>query len=513
LYKLIFPKGSNEAILEPVIPPVNKMNFTNNSVWNILEIDPQRLLVCTTTNGFYVYHKVTGTYQHFNKKNGLPTDFTCAVLEDSKHNYWMSTKEGLSFIDSKNFSIVNYTVKNGAFNCDFNFKCCAKTNENELFFGSKQGIVMFKPDSIRTDKTTYPLLINEFRIFDDVVRQELSDKDTIVLKHDENFFSFEFSLLDFRNPKEICYKYQLLKFDKTARLISDGTNSVSYTDVPPGKYRFLLSAYNQADTANQKKIEVLVNIEPAFYQTKVFKIVIVFILISILGSILLLYIRRQVLRGKLYKMELDLLRAQINPHFIFNTLTSIQHSILLNTKNVAIDYLSRFSRLMRMCLDYSRMDYIVLEKALNFYLTYVSVESLNLDEEIDFTVHVDEGIDTGKLEISPMLIQPFIENAIVHGLSPKNKDMQIKLSIGKAKDILICTVEDNGIGRVKASEIAKKKANAHQSMGIEISWKSILLQLKGKKGAKDFVKITDNYDEEGKPTGTTVCLKIPFRIK
>ena len=476
-------------------------------------MDSSRLMACTTTNGFYIYDKQNGSLLHFNKKNGLPTDFTCAIIKDHNQNFWMSTKEGLSFINSKDTSVTNYTIKNGPSNCDFNFKCYAKTNNNFLLFGSKQGIVFFHPDSIKPDTTKYPLMINEFRIFDDVVRWEISDKDTIVLHHDQNFFSFDFSLLDFRNPKEIGYKYQLLNYNKTERLMTDGSNSVSYTNVPPGKYHFQLTGYNPADSANfnQQKIDVVVIVKPAFYQTLLFQTTVILIIIVIIGVILLSYIRRQLLKGRLYKMELDLLRAQINPHFIFNTLTSIQHTILMNSKDVAVDYLSRFSRLMRMCLDYSRMEYISLEKALQFYITYVSVESVNLDETIDFQIQVEEAIDSNKTEISPMLIQPFIENAIVHGLSPKNKNMQLTLTINKAGSVLICTIGDNGIGRVKAAEIAQKKAHAHQSMGIEITRKSILLQLQSRNRIKDSVTIADNYDEKGNPTGTMVCLKIPFR--
>lgn len=513
LYKLNFLKDFEKGTFEPVIPAVSEANLTNNSVWNIIEMDSTRLMVCTTTNGFYMYDKRNGSLQHFNKKNGLPTDFTCAIIKDHNQNYWMSTKEGLSFINLNDTSVTNYTIKNGPSNCDFNFKCCAKTNNNFLLFGSKQGIVFFHPDSIKPDTTKYPLMINEFRIFDDVVRWEVSDKDTIVLHHDQNFFSFEFSLLDYRNPREIGYKYQLLNYNKAERLMTDGSNSVSYTNVPPGKYHFQLTGYNPADSANfnQQKIDVVVIVKPAFYQTLLFKSTVILIIIVIIGVILLSYIRRQLLKGRLYKMELDLLRAQINPHFIFNTLTSIQHTILMNSKDVAVDYLSRFSRLIRMCLDYSRMEYISLEKALQFYITYVSVESVNLDETIDFQIQVDEAIDSNKIEISPMLIQPFIENAIVHGLSPKNKNMQLTLTINKAGSVLICTIGDNGIGRVKAAEIAQKKAHAHQSMGIEITRKSILLQMQSKNHIKDSVTITDNYDEKGNATGTLVCLKIPFR--
>ncbi|MGE0076753.1 MAG: two-component regulator propeller domain-containing protein [Bacteroidales bacterium] len=512
LYRLTFSEDSCNAYAESIIPSTNERNYTNNSIWNILEIDKNRLMVCTTTNGFYFYDTNTNSFQHFNENNGLPTDFTCAVLKDHNQNLWVSTKEGITYIDSKNFNFKNYTIKCGPFNCDFNFKCCAKTNNNILLFGSKQGIVYFNPDSIKQDISDYPLLINEFRVFDNIVRSELSDKDTIVLKHDENFFTFEFSLLDYRNSKEIRYKYQLLKYNKKERIVSDGANIASYTDVPPGKYCFRLTGFNSTETSNQKTIEVIIIIQPAFYQTTLFKAAIILILLGIVVAILLFYIRRQVLRGRLYKMELDLLRAQINPHFIFNTLTSIQHTILMSSKNVAVDHLAKFSRLMRMCLDYSRIDYIPLEKALQFYTTYVSVESVNLDEEIDFQIKLDETIDPCNVEISPMLIQPFIENAIIHGLATKNKDMELLLSIKRTDEFLTCTIQDNGIGRKKAEEIVKKKASGHKSMGIEISKKSILLQMKSKIFSQDSLTITDDYDENGNPSGTTVNLNIPYKL-
>lgn len=512
LYALTFSKDSNSADISQVIPSINGSNFVNNSVWNILEIDSSKLIVCTTTNGFYVYNKSTNAFQHFTSKDGLSSDFICAVLKDHHQNIWMSTKEGVSSFDTKHFALKNHSVKDGSRDCDFNFKCCAKTNSNILLFGSKQGIVYFNPDSIMQDTLRYPLLINEFKVFDSIVKRELSTGDTILLRHDENFFSFEFSMLDFRNPDEIKYKYQLLNYQKQERTITDGANVVTYTDVPPGEYKFKLTGLYSTNSNNSQLIEVVVIIKPAFYQTLIFKLLMFVMLVAIVGVVLLFYIRRKFLRGQLYKMELDLLRAQINPHFIFNTLTSIQHTIIANDKNVAVEQLAKFSRLMRMCLDYSRLDYIPLDKALNFYKTYVAVESVNLDEAIDFQITIEKTIDPAILEVSPMLIQPFIENAIVHGLAPKNKNMKLFLSINILKDVLSCTIEDNGIGREKASEIAKNKAKAHKSMGIEISKKSILLQMKDNVFKQESLIIIDKYNENGIPAGTKVNLKIPYRL-
>ncbi|HRX67498.1 MAG TPA: hypothetical protein P5200_03945, partial [Tenuifilaceae bacterium] len=168
-------------------------------------------------------------------------------------------------------------------------------------------------------------------------------------------------------------------------------------------------------------------------------------------------------------------------------------------------------RLMRMSLDYSRLEYVSLEKAMQFYQTFVKVHSLNLDENIEFNVTIDGSIDSEKVKISPMLIQPFLENAIVHGLTPKNKEMKIDFTIAKAGKLLECVIRDNGVGRKKAAEINQKKKSGHKSVGIEITRKSILAQLKKGNFIKESFRIEDNFDEQGNPVGTTVYLKIPFK--
>jgi ligand-binding sensor domain-containing protein len=512
LNKLTNNSKSKEYGIETAIPAINDTNYSSNSIWSLLEIDGKNLFVSTTNNGFYIYNKELNNFKHFGKTEGLSTDFTCTVLKDKKNNLWLSTKEGITYIDSTYQTLRNYPIKNGQYNSDFTFKCGAITGGNFILFGSKQGIVYFNPDSIKNNSIVSPLFVNEFRVFDRVARREVAHGDTIILKHDRNFFSFEFSQLDFRNPKEIIYNFQLLKYDKAEREVSNNFNSVSYTNVPPGNYTFRLNSYTSRNLNSPKTIEITLIIQPAFYQTGWFIVSIVLTIALIVASIIISIVRRQVLRARLQKMELDLLRSQINPHFIFNTLTSIQHTILTSSKNDAIDILSRFSRLMRMFLDYSRMEYIPLSKSILFYETFVAVHSVNLDEKIDFKLDVDKRIDPEKIKISPMLIQPFLENAIVHGLSPKGKDMRLRLEIHQQEGWLSCTIQDNGIGRKKAGEISLKKAKGHKSMGIEISSKSILLQLKKAKFIKESFSIVDNFDENGNASGTTVYLKIPYQV-
>jgi sensor histidine kinase YesM len=164
-----------------------------------------------------------------------------------------------------------------------------------------------------------------------------------------------------------------------------------------------------------------------------------------------------------------------------------------------------------MCLDYSRIEYITLSKALDFYNTFVSIESVNLDEAIDFTITIDENINPENIEISPMLLQPFIENAIIHGLAPRNKNMKLHLEIYKEDKYLRCVLTDNGIGREKAAELNSIKKKSHQSVGIELTKKGIVLQLQKDVKKGTHFEIIDNYDENNNPIGTTVNLKIAYR--
>ena len=500
-------------ILEAAIPPISEDNYSNNSFWSITDIDENKLIAATTTNGYYIYNKQTGEYSHFGKANGLSTDFLCTALTDINGNVWLSTKESISQLDTEECLLNNYSIKQGQYNSDFTFKCGARTQNNYMLFGSKQGIMFFHPDSVKTTQTKSPLYVNEVRVFDNVVSSELTSGDTIWLKHNENFFSLEFSLLDYRNPQDIEYEYQLISYDRTPRSVAQSLNAVSYTNVPPGHYTFSLTSRVPSESDSEQTIEIALLVQPAYYQTLWFKVGVALILLAGLLWIIVSAFRRKVLYGRLQKMELDMLRSQINPHFIFNTLTSIQHTIMSSSKEDAVNILSRFSRLMRMFLDYSRLDYIPLDKALQFYSTYVTVHSVNLDEVIDFNISIDGAIDQQKVKISPMLVQPFLENAIVHGLSPKNRDMKLTLEIAMENHWLSCIVADNGIGREKAMEIKAKKAKAHSSVGIEISSKSILLQLQKGRFIEESFTIVDNFDKQGKPLGTTVYLKIPYKTE
>jgi LytS/YehU family sensor histidine kinase len=246
------------------------------------------------------------------------------------------------------------------------------------------------------------------------------------------------------------------------------------------------------------------------------------IFILIVGVVLvIIYARRQRLRQELneanYKAKITdisfaALRSQMNPHFIFNCLNSIKYFTEQNNNEAASEYLSKFARLIRRILDNARCEKITLEEEIDSLKLYLELEAMRFKEKLQFIFDVKDNVDTDFIEIPPMIIQPYIENAIWHGLMPKENGGLLKVSITQQDDVnVIIVINDNGIGRVKAAEIKNKKAEAHVSYGTKITGERINLINEKNGEQRADVKIIDEYDENNAPCGTTVIIKLPIK--
>ncbi len=204
------------------------------------------------------------------------------------------------------------------------------------------------------------------------------------------------------------------------------------------------------------------------------------------------------------------LRQQMNPHFIFNTLNSIQYYVFQNDKIASNNYMTKFASLIRKTLENSRHTHIPIKEELDALHLYLELEELRFKEKFDWTIRVDDEIDTLAYKIPTMLIQPYVENAITHGLMNKEQGkgyLQVELQL--QNDRILCTVEDNGIGRAKAYEIKRGKNGNHLSLGTNIT-ESRLKLVNEIYGTKMAVLYTDLTDENGDPAGTKVEITIPI---
>ncbi|MCB0371601.1 MAG: histidine kinase [Muricauda sp.] len=213
-----------------------------------------------------------------------------------------------------------------------------------------------------------------------------------------------------------------------------------------------------------------------------------------------------VLQQEVMSKEICALRAQMNPHFIFNALSSIQHLILNNDKKSALTYLSKFGKLARNVLESSREATVSLTEEIDLLRSYLELESLRFDKAFQYSIEIDGTLDTDSVEIPLMLLQPFAENAIIHGLVGKKKgDKSLFIRILTQGEYHVFEIEDNGVGRFPAK--SKKKDTRRKSRGMEITQKRLKMLDKTEEN-KNTVEIVDKYDTTGNPSGTKVIIRI-----
>jgi sensor histidine kinase YesM len=203
------------------------------------------------------------------------------------------------------------------------------------------------------------------------------------------------------------------------------------------------------------------------------------------------------------------LAQQMNPHFIFNTLNSIQYFIYQNDKESSTNYLAKFASLMRKTLYNSREDFVSVKEEIEAISLYLELEKMRFQNKFEFEIHIDEEIDKNNYKIPTLLIQPYLENSIWHGITHLEGKGLIKLQLKNNVKNIICIIEDNGIGRKKAAEINTQKRKSHVSMGASITEKRIeLINVLYKQSLT--INYTDIIDEKGNPKGTKVEINIPF---
>ncbi|GAP44260.1 hypothetical protein TBC1_1261 [Lentimicrobium saccharophilum] len=233
----------------------------------------------------------------------------------------------------------------------------------------------------------------------------------------------------------------------------------------------------------------------------------IIILIILLAVILIRQSRLRATHEKLI-IQQKLLRSQMNPHFLFNSLASIQNFMIKEKDGLAANYLSKFSKLVRNILDSSVEEVVPLNEEMTTIENYLDLQKIRFPDKFDYVIDIDPDIDPESVMVPPMLAQPFIENAIEHGIKHKVEKGKIDIRIARLSDCTIFEVEDDGVGREKAQEIIEKQDKGHKSLATKLTQERIaVLNRKSKK--KITLEIIDLKDDEGNAKGTLVRFEIP----
>lgn len=504
----------------------------NNSAFNTLSSDKIFSVykdrdgvfwIATCGGGLNRFNIETGEIKYFLEENGLSNNVVYNIFEDKSQNLWITTNYGLSRYNKKNQSFINFDAKDGIQSNEFNLNACFFNQKSgELFIGGMNGFNAFIPENIATNSFVPSIVITSFKIFDKTIPIEINDGDTILLLYEDNFFSFEFASLDFSNPSKNKYAIILENFDDSWKFSDAYKHFTGYTKVSPGIYHFRVKGSNCDGVWNEKGISVTIIISTPWWQKLWFRFLIFVIVIATIwffihnrlrtirikhqGEMQILEIEKQ-----MFSLEQTALRLQMNPHFIFNSLNSIQSFVIYNNTDKAIHYLAKFSQLMRFILSHSQQPFVPINDEIKAMGIYLDIEQLRFDNKFTYFFSIDPDIDLEYIEIPPMIIQPYVENAIIHGILNKEGKGTIKISIKQIDEkFLLCTVEDDGIGREKSIQLKDKSDLKHKSRGMLITQKR--LEILNERNPDHLnVKITDLKDEKNTPCGTKVDITIIYK--
>jgi len=428
---------------------------------------------------------------------------------------WIKTGLGLQRFDPKNQQFINFDYRHALpqlymdrqmdIRDDGNFSLALN---NYLYYGNLNDII---PQRVDAKAYLTGLKIDNKELIKGWLT---ADELPIHLNYLNKIFEFEWSILN-ASPAYTYQLYYLLEgFDTEWRNLTPNDDfRAIYTNLSPGEYNFKLKCVPLIDQDAFEVLNIPMIINPPFWKTWWFRLISLSLILGLVYSIY--HWRIQTIRkeenikrefnDKITELELSQLRSQMNPHFMFNCLNSIKLYILKNEKELAADYLSSFAQLVRDILNYSALDYIPLWDEIKTLKTYIELEKMRFSKEFNFELDIDPNIDLMNTSVPPMLLQPFVENAIWHGLMHKEGERKLKIDFYLENSSLIAEISDNGIGRTQAAKIRSKSA-AKKSYGISIS-QSRLNQFRKKYA----LEIIDLKTEFGMPAGTKVVIELPYK--
>jgi hypothetical protein len=386
-----------------------------------------------------------------------------------------------------------------------------KTSDGAVYAGGKDAITHFYPGRLMNYRSTARTKIID-ALAGDSVKSFTTSADGrrhLTLQPDHNSFSVDFDVVNYDLISSNQYFYKLTPGNPRWRQSESG--HLTFYNLQPGSYILEVRGASKltGSFTNTDTLDITVN--PYWYQSNWFRIGTLLLLCG-LACYLVWYRIRAVrkdaaFRQKMSDMEMTALRAQMNPHFIFNSLNSIENFIMQNEKRLASDYLNKFATLVRTILENSRTQAVPLAQDMEAVQLYVDLERLRFENKFGYITDIDDTLLKGDYRVAPLLIQPFVENAIVHGLAPSDKsDLYLKITIRLRDDFIHYTIEDNGIGRTESMAWSRKYRPGHKSLGLEISRERIDL-INRKHGTTGTLDIIDLYDDH-QPAGTRVVLTI-----
>ncbi len=466
---------------------------------SLLQTADGDLIAGTSTRGVMMFHK--GRFaKAYTEKNGLSNNNVRKILKQNDY-IWVLTDVGLDRIDQATGIITNYLDEYGLSNIIINDFI---VQNDKLLFATPTGILL-RYNIIRYSnfEIKFPTLKATSRGTEVVSGNFLPDG--------RRDISFYFEALHYISPSSVTYQYRLRGIDTNWRQVSSFNNQVIFNQLYPGKYEFEIQA--KAGVLYRSAVRSFSFIVPKSFWQKNGFILLVLLTVSLLTWLILRQwksnlLRKQTIKEQLLKSQLVALRAQMNPHFLYNVLNTVQGLVYGNRKNEAGAMLGNFSDLMRKTLHASDKQLLPLSDEIENCRLYLELEKARFDEGFEYHIGVMNISDLSDIYIPSLLLQPFIENAVKHGLMHKRGAKRVDIKFERKNDSLEVIIEDNGIGRAQSMEINQRTRSKPSSFAtVALSERMEMFNSLYKR--KITYQVIDKKDERNNPTGTRIILSVP----
>jgi sensor histidine kinase YesM len=519
--------------VDSIIPDPKNFNekVDANAVMHIARWNADSILLCTL-EGLIIYNTKTKISKKLTIADGLIDNCLAYCIADtnSKQIWINSIYKGLCKYNMLSKRTITPVPEEGNYLSE-GIKIGLKTSNDDLLFLFSNGISFIKKDKKFNNYKPSNVVITDVIINNiSILNNQLFDSAKILsLTPIENNITINFSCLDFWSNQSIIY-YTYLEGLDTNFIKLKGAPELVYKGLAAGSYTLhIKSAYQNGNYCNAETI-FRFKINPIFYKTWWF----IFLLLGFITYGIYYFLKKrnqstldvanlkneqlqnklaleeqrkevEKINAQLVEVQLSALRSQMNPHFIFNSLNSINSVVIENNIPLASDYLTKFSKLIRLILENSKSNLIPLSKELEALKLYLLMEGIRFKDKFDYTIIIEEYLNTESINIPPTTLQPFVENAIVHGVMHLNQKGHITINIKNSTEHLLeIIIDDNGVGRTKAAEL-KSRTNVHKSHGYQIT-KERIMQLH----PQNDIRILDKVNDELQAIGTSIIITLHY---
>jgi len=446
---------------------------------------------------------------HLSRQQGLSSEI-CRTMFAYRNILWIGTDKGLNKVrlDRPDYPVDRYNSQDGLGSDMIN---CIFADGSVVYVGTPAGISYFDETRVNTSEAC-PLYLLSIQ---NSGRELIDDSSSLLLPYTDKHLRLEFAGISYRAVGGVTYRYRLLGLDTIWRTTRE--NFLEYLTLPSGKYTLQLQAVNKFGVTS-RLLPLNFGVATPWWQTWWFDALVFLSAISLTWGFVSFRIRqvrnrekeKERLSQRMMELEYSALQSQMNPHFIFNCLNSIQQYVFDQDIFAANKYITGFAKLIRATLQNSSREFIFLSEEISYLSGYLSLEKLRFKEKMDYTFDVDPALQAGAYLVPPMLIQPYVENSMRHGLRHKtNGKGLIHIRFRHEGDRLSAIIEDNGIGRKKAATFKTREHIEYQSKGMSLTADRVrMINARYKQPIR--VEVFDLEDEAGEASGTRVVLTLPF---